>query len=106
MSRFKFNTIALFTTDNQKMVDFYCDIFGFETSWNGLDIDVEMHLDVMRLLLFPRESIEKMTQQRFTYPSGINGTMEISFDVPTYADVAEEGGHWFHTPHQMKVMKK
>ncbi|MCQ2195650.1 MAG: hypothetical protein MJZ28_11975 [Paludibacteraceae bacterium] len=29
MSRFKFNTIALFTTDNQKMVDFYCNIFAF-----------------------------------------------------------------------------
>lgn len=90
MSRFKFNTIGLFTTDNQKMVDFYRDIFGFETSWNGIDIDVEMHLDDMRILLFPRESIEKMTSQRFTYPSGINGTMEISFDVPTFADVDRE----------------
>ena len=25
MKRFTFNTIALFTIDNQKMVDFYCD---------------------------------------------------------------------------------
>lgn len=90
MSRFKFNTIGLFTTDNQKMVDFYRDIFGFETSWNGIDIDVEMHLGDMRILLFPRESIEKMTSQRFTYPSGINGTMEISFDVPIFADVDKE----------------
>ena len=90
MKRFTFNTIALFTTDNQKVVDFYCDIFGFETSWNGLDIDVEMHLDGMCILLFPRESIEKMTQQRFAYPSGINGTMEISFDVPSFADVDKE----------------
>ena len=90
MRRFKFNTIALFTTDNQKVVDFYCDIFGFKTSWNGIDIDVEMHLDDMRILLFPRESIEKMTRQKFTYPSGINGTMEISFDVPTFADVDKE----------------
>ena len=90
MSRFKFNTIALFTTDNQKVVDFYCDIFGFEAEWNGIDVDVEMRLDNMRLLLFPRESIEKMTRQKFTYPSGINGTMEISFDVPTFADVDKE----------------
>lgn len=88
--RYAFNTIAFFTTDNQKMVDFYCDIFGFETEWNRLDIDVEMHLDGMRILLFPREAIEKMTRQKFTYPSGINGTMEISFDVPTFADVDEE----------------
>ena len=31
-----------------------------------------------------------MTSQKFTYPSGINGTMEISFDVPTFADVDKE----------------
>ena len=56
MSRFKFNTIALFTTDNQKMVDFYCDIFGFETKWNGLDVDVEMHLgdSIPAMLLIPK----------------------------------------------------
>lgn len=90
MKRFTFNTIALFTTDNARVVDFYCRIFGFETAWNGTDIDVEMRLDGMRLLLFPRESIEKMTAQRFTYPTGINGTMELSFDVATYADVDRE----------------
>lgn len=72
------------------MVDFYCDIFGFETQWNGIDIDVEMRLDGMRLLFFPRESIERMTRRKFTYPSGINGTMEISFDVPSFADVDKE----------------
>lgn len=90
MSRFVFNTIALFTTNNQKVVDFYCDIIGFETSWNGIDLDVEMRLGGMRILLFPRESIENMTHQKFTYPSGINGTMEISFDVPTFSDVDKE----------------
>lgn len=55
-----------------------------------MDIDVEMHLDGMRILLFPRLSIEKMTHQKFSYPSGINGTMELSFDVPTFADVDKE----------------
>lgn len=90
MDRFRFNTIALFTTDNLKMVYFYCGIFGFETSWNGLDLDVEMHLGDMRILFYPRKSIEQMTSQRFTYPSGINGTMEISFDTPSFADVDKE----------------
>lgn len=62
-----------------------------------MDIDIEMHLgpstssgQALRILLFPRESIEKMTQQKFTYPSGNNGTMEISFDVATFADVNKE----------------
>lgn len=90
MNRFKFNTIGLFTQDHKSTVDFYTRIFGFETNWNGIDIDVEMHLGDMRLLLLPRASIEKMTAQKFKYPSGNNGTMEISFDVPTYADVDKE----------------
>ena len=90
MSRFRFNTIGLFTTNNQKIVDFYVNIFGFKTDWNGQEPNVEMHLDDMRIILFPRKSIEEMTQQKFTYPSGINGTMELSFDVPTFADVDKE----------------
>ena len=89
-NRFKFNTIALFTTQNRKTVDFYHNIFGFQTEWNGIEPDVEMRLDNMRLLLFPRDAIEKITSQKFTYPSGINGTMELSFDVATFADVDRE----------------
>lgn len=90
MSRFRFNTIGLFTTNNQKIVDFYVNIFGFKTDWNGQEPNVEMHLDDMRIILFPRDAIERMTEQKFTYPSGINGTMELSFDVPTFADVDKE----------------
>lgn len=88
--RFRFDTIGLLTTDNAKMVDFYHDIFGFATEWNGIDVDVEMHLGEMRIILLPRQSVERMTSQRFSYPSGTNGTMEIAFDVPTFADVDKE----------------
>lgn len=84
------NTIGLFTTDNTNMVDFYTEVMGFETNWNGFDLDVELHLGNMRLLLFPRVYFEKMLSQGLTYPLGLNGTMEISFDVPTFADVDEE----------------
>lgn len=90
MNRFTFNTIGLFTTDNARMVNFYCDIFGFKTSWNGQEPNVEMTLEGMRIILFPREAIEEMTSQKFTYPSGVNGTMEISFDVSTFVDVDKE----------------
>lgn len=87
MKRFNFNTIGLFTTDNTRMVAFYRDVFGFQTEWNGIEPNVEMRLDGMRILLFPRKDFEQMTSHRFTYPTGINGTMELSFDVPTFADV-------------------
>ncbi len=87
MNKFKFNTIGLFTTNNQKMVHFYHDIFGFQTEWNGTEPNVEMNLGNTRLIMFPRKKFEEMISQKLTYPANINGTMEISFDVTTYEDV-------------------
>ena len=88
--RFHFNTIGLFTTDNARMVTFYRDVFGFTTDWNGLEPNVEMHLGEMRLIMFPRTAFVEMISQKLSYPNGRNGTMELSFDVPTYADVDKE----------------
>lgn len=88
--RFTFNTIALFTRDNKSIVDFYTKVFGFTTDWDGVQPNVEMRLDGMRLLLFPRREFEVMVSRAFAYPDDVNGTMEISFDVPTYADVDRE----------------
>ena len=88
--RFNFNTVGLFTTDNAKMVAFYRDVFGFETDWNGKEPNVEMTLGNNRLIMFPRTDFEKMTSQQYAYPKGTNGTMELSFDVPTFADVDKE----------------
>lgn len=90
MKRFRFNTIGLFTTDNAKVVAFYRDVFGFQTDWNGVEPNVELRLGEMRLILFPRKDFEQMTSQQFSYPQGKNGTMELSFDVPTFADVDNE----------------
>ena len=88
--RFYFNTIGLFTTDNAKMVAFYRDIFGFHTEWDGSDPNVEMTLGDSRIILFPRNAFEHMTFQPYAYPKGTNGTMEMSFDVPCFADVDKE----------------
>ena len=88
--RFTFNTVGLFTTDNSKMVAFYRDVFGFQTEWNGKEPNVELHLAGSRIILFPRTDFEQMTSQQYAYPRGVNGTMELSFDVPTFANVDKE----------------
>ncbi|MGN0060794.1 MAG: VOC family protein [Alloprevotella sp.] len=88
--RFFFNTIGLFTTNNARTVAFYRDIFGFQTTWNGIDPNVEMTLGDSRIILFPRKAFEEMTSHTYSYPSGLNGTMEVSFDVPCFADVDKE----------------
>ena len=78
--RFKFNTVGLFTRDNKATVDFYTKTFGFTTDMLG----------DMRIILFPRDAFEQMVSRKFQYPEGFNGTVELAFDVPTFADVDKE----------------
>ena len=54
------------------------------------NIGVEMTLGNMRIILFPREAFEQMVSPKFLYPEGFNGTVELAFDVPTFADVDKE----------------
>ncbi|MGM9812896.1 MAG: VOC family protein [Muribaculaceae bacterium] len=91
--RFRFNTVGLFTTDNAATVKFYTQTFGFTTDWDGEAPNVEMHLGDMRIILYPRDAFEQMTQQKYTYPQGFNGTMELAIDVPCFADVDKEYAH-------------
>ena len=91
--RFKFNTVGLFTRDNKATVDFYTKTFGFTTDWDGIQPNVEMTLGNMRIILFPRDAFEHMVSREFQYPEGFNGTVELAFDVPTFADVDKEYQH-------------
>lgn len=88
--RFRFNTVGLFTRDNSKTVEFYTKIFGFETDWDGIRPNVEMYYGDMRIILYPRGNFEQMVSRKFEYPNGLNGTVELSFDVPSFADVDKE----------------
>lgn len=91
--RFKFNTIGLFTSNNKATVDFYTKTFGFSTDWDGIQPNVEMMLGDMRIILYPRSDFEQMVSYKFQYPMGLNGTAELAFDVPSYADVDKEYQH-------------
>lgn len=88
--RFKFNTVGLFTTDNKAIVDFYTNALGFTTSWDGEQPNVEMFLGDNRIILFPRSDFEAMTGRKYQYPEGFNGTVELSLDVASFAEVDKE----------------
>ena len=90
---FTFNTVGLFTRDNKATVDFYTKTFGFTTDWDGVQPNVEMVLGDMRIILFPRDAFEQMVSQKFQYPKGFNGTVELAFDVPTFAEVDKAYKH-------------
>lgn len=85
----KFNTVGLFVTEIEKMVLFYKNVMGLKTDWNGT-ANAELCSGEMRLIMFSRKDFETMTNRKYSYTEKINGTMELSFDVPTFADVDKE----------------
>ena len=86
--RFQFNTIGLFTSNNNATVDFYTKAFGFTTDWDGIQPNVEMILDDMRIILYPRSDFEQMVSYKFQYPEGLNGTVE-----PPWSDICSSSHH-------------
>lgn len=85
----KFNAAGLFVKDMEKMVSFYRDVMGMETDWNKTP-NAELSSGNMRLIMYGRDDFEKMTSQTYTYPKELNGTLELSFDLPNYTDVDKE----------------
>ena len=87
----KFDAVGLFVTNMAIMVDFYRDVLGMITDWNG-DANAELYSGEMRLIMFGRDDFENMTSRKYTYPTGQNGTLELSFSLPKYEDVDKEYG--------------
>lgn len=85
----KFNAAGLFVKNMEKMVSFYRDVMGMKTDWNGTP-NAELFSGNMRLIMFSRDDFEKMTSQTYSYPKKLNGTLELSFDLPSYTDVDKE----------------
>jgi len=82
--------IGLFVTNLEKMVTFYRDIIGLETSWKKGEPNAEFQTGECKLIMYGRKDFEKMTSQEYGYPKGNNGTMEIAFEMKTYNDVDKE----------------
>jgi catechol 2,3-dioxygenase-like lactoylglutathione lyase family enzyme len=85
----KMDAVGLFVNDMPKMVTFYKDVMGMQTQWNG-DANAELFSGDMRLIMYSRKDFEKMTARPYSYPSGLNGTLELSFSLPRFADVDTE----------------
>jgi len=86
---FKFDTVGLFVIDMGKMVTFYRDVMGMKTDWNGT-ANAELYSGEMRLIMYSRDDFEAMTSRKYTYPAGLNGTLELAFALPKFEDVDKE----------------
>lgn len=84
----KLGSIALLVNDMEKMVQFYRDVVGIPFVWDGGDftgvqLDNDMYFNLCsRKLMDP--------EHRFSYPEGINGTMEINFGFSSPEEVDRE----------------
>ncbi|NCA68364.1 MAG: glyoxalase, partial [Clostridia bacterium] len=77
---------GLFVTDMPRIVAFYKNVIGMVTQWSG-DAYAELFSGEMRLIMYSRKDFEKMTARPYSYPSEFNGTLELSFSLPRFADV-------------------
>lgn len=86
----KLNGVAIFVKDMAGMVAFYRDVVGFPIEWDGADPFVCVERDSLRLMLFGRADFAEGTNQKYTYPSGLNGTFQLALDVDTEEEVDVE----------------
>ena len=84
--KIRIDAVGLFVKDMKTMVAFYHDVMGMETNWKG-EANAEFFTDGARLIMYGRDDFEKMTSQRYSYPNGWNGTMELAFELPLFQDV-------------------
>jgi lactoylglutathione lyase len=80
---------GLFVENVEKMVQFYRDLLGFETDWNGGPF-ASFKVDDGGLFMFDRRQFADEMKQPYYSPKGFNLTMEIGLIVPTMADVDRE----------------
>lgn len=85
----KFDAVGLFVNDMKTMVTFYRDVIGMDTDWAG-ESNADLTSGGFRLMMFGRKDFEAMTAQNYSYPGGKNGTLELAFDLPMFADVDTE----------------
>ena len=82
---------CLYAGDMEKMVQFYRDTLGFQTSWEGGDFaEFETASSALSLFMYSRKAFAQAIGEDYLPPEGINQTFEIALWLPSFADVDTE----------------
>jgi uncharacterized glyoxalase superfamily protein PhnB len=65
------------------------EIDCIKTKWNG-EPNADFDAGKCRLIMFGRNDFSKIISKSFDYPKGLNGTVELAFNLKTHADVDKE----------------
>lgn len=80
--------VSLLVGNIDNMVQFYRDILGFQTQWNGGSFaDFETASGELSLFMYSREAFAKAIGMDYVPPNGINQTFEIALWLHSFADV-------------------
>jgi lactoylglutathione lyase len=82
----RIDMIGIFVNDLKQMVTFYRDVLGFEITWDGNGPYAEFQNEGVRFSMYERAQLPGLLGQTPAYPGGLNGTFELSIDLPTSAD--------------------
>lgn len=87
--KIKLDAVGIFVENLKKMVEFYRNVLGLETAWDG-EPYAEFKHNGLRLMMYGREDLEKLIGKELSYPSGLNGSFELAIDLPRFEDVDVE----------------
>lgn len=101
----RIDMIGLFVTDLHGMVAFYRDVLGFAIDWDGDGPYAEFQHQGVRFSMYQRAQLPGLLGQTPSYPSGLNGTLELAIDLPTsdeadamFTRVVAGGGRAVYAP--------
>ena len=85
----RFDLIGLFVCDLKKMVDFYQEVIGIDIIWDGQGPYAEFQHEGIRFAMFERKELPGLLGLKPSFPTGINGTFELSINVGNAQNVDE-----------------
>jgi catechol 2,3-dioxygenase-like lactoylglutathione lyase family enzyme len=90
------NMVCFFVTDMVTMTRFYSEVMGFVVKEGGTADSpyTAFDGDGIRFSMFKRELLPGILGQTPGYPQGLNGTMEIAFNVGEKSNVDKVYEEW------------
>ena len=79
----KLAAVGLFVEDIKRMVEFYRDVIGFSTDWNG-GPHAGFEQANINFMMYERKLLPEYLGKEVSYPKGLNGSFEIYIDLPFF----------------------